>query len=325
MNELQIAKTTEMSSLELVALINKNREVGSAELSHTNFTAKIRKVLGGEGAKFSAPLKTKSGQIAQGYLLPARETHLMVMSDSYKVQAAVYDRMVESEIKLLSAQKTVYVLPEKEMIADLCALAKNQKAQTMDRYEMGEFMFNTARAKNKGLDYYLNPKLVDFQCQCRVVNHFMAGRESITLKELKQELPGFQVREALFHLGFGEKVKGIFTRRHDVDTQFLLASDRVAPAPMLGKNDIEDDILDLFTEREVRYCDGIVVFDALVTALKIYEKYEVVVALTDLGYVKVGRESISNARHTIWSDIEDISSKECKKILAKRQCVADIA
>lgn len=81
-------------------IINDLRDDGRAELKHNDFTAKIRKVLGDEGAKFSAPLKTNSGQTAQGYNLPKRESHLMVMSESYKVQAAVYDRMTELETAL---------------------------------------------------------------------------------------------------------------------------------------------------------------------------------------------------------------------------------
>lgn len=97
-----------MTSLELVKIINDLREEGQAELRHTDFTAKIRKVLGDEGAKFSAPLKTASGQTAQGYILPKRECHLMVMSESYKVQAAVYDRMVELE----SSGRQVFKIPQ---------------------------------------------------------------------------------------------------------------------------------------------------------------------------------------------------------------------
>lgn len=93
----KISTVPTMTSLELVKIINEMREDGQAELRHTDFTAKVRKVLGEEGAKFSAPLKTESGQTAQGYIFPKREAHLMVMSESYKVQAAVYDKMTELE------------------------------------------------------------------------------------------------------------------------------------------------------------------------------------------------------------------------------------
>ena len=100
MNALsEVKNKATMSSLELVKIINDLREEGQAELRHTDFTAKVRKVLGDEGAKFSAPFKKASGQTAQGYLFPKREATLMVMSESYKVQAAVYDRLDDLESK----------------------------------------------------------------------------------------------------------------------------------------------------------------------------------------------------------------------------------
>lgn len=96
-NAIEAFKSQTMSSIELVKIINDLREDGQSELRHNDFTAKIRKVLGNEAAKFSAPLKTASGQTAQGYNLPKREASLMVMSESYKVQAAVYDKLAELE------------------------------------------------------------------------------------------------------------------------------------------------------------------------------------------------------------------------------------
>jgi hypothetical protein len=99
MHKLITQNIQAISSLDLVKIINEAREEGKAELRHNDFTAKIRKVLGDKAAIFIAPLKTDSGQNAHGYLLPKREAHLMVMSESYKVQAAVYDRLQELESK----------------------------------------------------------------------------------------------------------------------------------------------------------------------------------------------------------------------------------
>ena len=97
---MQLSKTNvqTMLSTEIVKLINENREEGAAELLHKNFTAKIVKVLGEEhSAKFLAQYKDSTGRTLNCYALPKRETNLMVMSESYKVQAAVYDKMVELE------------------------------------------------------------------------------------------------------------------------------------------------------------------------------------------------------------------------------------
>ena len=125
MNELANLAVPTMTSLELVKLINDLRAEGQAELRHTDFTAKIRKVVGDEGAKFSAPLKTESGQTAQGYILPKRECHLMVMSESYKVQAAVYDRMVELE----SAAPKLSQVKDPRTAALIEALVKADRAE----------------------------------------------------------------------------------------------------------------------------------------------------------------------------------------------------
>ena len=97
MNEI----TQTMSSVDLVALINeirKQENPESATLAHYDFLKKIRIVLGEVGAgKFSGSYKDSGGKQNPCYYLPKREACLMVMSESYKVQAAVYDRMTELE------------------------------------------------------------------------------------------------------------------------------------------------------------------------------------------------------------------------------------
>jgi len=86
-----------MSSLEIVKIINDAREDGRAELAHSDFMKKVVKVLGEDAGKFSSIYKDSMNRDKPCYSLPKRETHLMVMSESYKVQAIVYDRMVELE------------------------------------------------------------------------------------------------------------------------------------------------------------------------------------------------------------------------------------
>ena len=87
-----------MSSVEIVKIINELREEGKAELEHGDFLKKVVKVLGeGDAGKFSGIYKDSRNRDKPCYNLPKREAHLMVMSESYKVQAAVYDKMVELE------------------------------------------------------------------------------------------------------------------------------------------------------------------------------------------------------------------------------------
>ena len=101
-NEISTITTQQtMSSLELVSLINqvrKQENPAASELRHDHFMDKVLKVLGGEAApKFRGSYKGADNTDRPCYNLPKREAVLMVMSESYKVQAAVYDRMVELE------------------------------------------------------------------------------------------------------------------------------------------------------------------------------------------------------------------------------------
>lgn len=93
-----------MSSLEIVDLINQERKAEAernpgqkwVELRHDHFMAKVPKVLGETLApKF---LGTNNYQSGKGrvserpiYNLPQREAFLMVMSESYELQAKLYD------------------------------------------------------------------------------------------------------------------------------------------------------------------------------------------------------------------------------------------
>lgn len=86
-----------MSSVELVDLINSMREEGKAELAHSDFLKKVEKVLGKDAGKFSSVYMGGNGQERPCYRLPKRECELMAMSESYAVQAKVYDRMTELE------------------------------------------------------------------------------------------------------------------------------------------------------------------------------------------------------------------------------------
>lgn len=112
---LQVFSNTEvltMTSLELVDVINMARqeEFGddARELRHADFLAKVMKVLGNDERKFSSVYLGGNGEERKCYKFPKREATLMVMSESYKVQAAVYDRLQDLE-------NGVYKLPETKL------------------------------------------------------------------------------------------------------------------------------------------------------------------------------------------------------------------
>jgi anti-repressor protein len=101
-----------MSSVELVALINKVRKEDNPEytiLEHSDFLKKVVKVLDVSAGNFSGTYKDSQNKERPCYNLPKRECHLMVMSESYKIQAAVYDRMTELEEQ---AAKPSFTLPD---------------------------------------------------------------------------------------------------------------------------------------------------------------------------------------------------------------------
>lgn len=87
-----------MSSLEIVDVINSLREPEDAVMLHKNFLAKVLRVLGEDlAANFLAVRIDSRGKEQPCYNLPKREAHLMVMSENYKVQAAIYDKWQELE------------------------------------------------------------------------------------------------------------------------------------------------------------------------------------------------------------------------------------
>jgi phage antirepressor YoqD-like protein len=95
---MNISVQNSMLSIEIVKIINEMREEGASELAHSDFLKKVVKVLGVEVAgNFSCYYIAENGKKNPCYKLPKRECHLMVMSESYKVQAAVYDKMSELE------------------------------------------------------------------------------------------------------------------------------------------------------------------------------------------------------------------------------------
>ena len=93
MQNLSTQTKQTMSSLEISELTGKK---------HTDVTADIKRILdeaGIEAATFSAPCKMASGQTANVYRLPYRETQLVMSGYSVKHRLAIIDRWQEIEEK----------------------------------------------------------------------------------------------------------------------------------------------------------------------------------------------------------------------------------
>lgn len=90
-----------MSSVAIVDLINMLRDDDDGELHHRKFMGKVPQVIGEHyAAQFCAPQKYGNNNTRDIYNLPKREACLMLMSYSYDIQAAVYDKLIEYENKL---------------------------------------------------------------------------------------------------------------------------------------------------------------------------------------------------------------------------------
>ena len=91
-----------MTSLEIVDFINSQRNDDDAVLRHSDFLAKVTKVIGFEySEKFRSTYTAENGKENPCYRFPKREACLMAMSYSYELQAKIYDRMTAMESALM--------------------------------------------------------------------------------------------------------------------------------------------------------------------------------------------------------------------------------
>lgn len=142
-----------MSSIELVQVINDLREEGKAELRHDHFLEKIEKVLGDAHPKFRGTYKDRSGRDSKCYYLPKREASLMVMSESYAVQAKVYDRMTELESGIADPLATLP--PEHRALVALMvdnAKIKAQQSEIIAKQETQAESIKRLEAKQSGFE-----------------------------------------------------------------------------------------------------------------------------------------------------------------------------
>lgn len=99
-------------------------------LRHSTFMRKIPRVLGESVAhNFVGYYTALNGKRNPCYYLPPREAHLMVMSESSEVQAAVYDRMVELGMALQAVQ------PKELTIEEMAAKVIQARDKTIVRLE----------------------------------------------------------------------------------------------------------------------------------------------------------------------------------------------
>lgn len=135
------AEVKTMSSVELVDVINEVREEEAKEsgskftpIRHDNLKTKIAKVLGKAAPKFLGTafyVANNAKHEQPAYHLPKREAELVVMSESYKVQARVYDRMTALEAVAAPAIDPMKALSDPAMMRGLL-LTYTEKVLTLE-------------------------------------------------------------------------------------------------------------------------------------------------------------------------------------------------
>lgn len=124
-----------MSSVELVKTINAIREEegNSTTLEHADFMKKVAKVLGVDAGNFSGIYLDSMNREKPCYYLPKREATLLAMSESYKVQATIYDRMTDLEQQ---AQKQLPQSHIEAVRAYLVTLEKVEEQQSQIKQQI---------------------------------------------------------------------------------------------------------------------------------------------------------------------------------------------
>jgi hypothetical protein len=194
-----------MTSVELVEVINSMREAGKAELRHDTFMKKVAKVLGNKAPEFSGTQKYGNNLTRSIYNFPKREAELMVMSESYAVQAKVYDRMTALEIAIVDPLASLPA-EHRALIAVMVENAQikaTQAAQQVVQIQQSDSIKRLEAKQSAFEDGHSFFTVMGF-CALRGVKLVMAdmqrlGKLAANLSKLK-DYPIDKVRDARFGL-----------------------------------------------------------------------------------------------------------------------------
>ena len=159
-----------MSSIEILEIINEARKVESERtglkwiyLRHDNFMSKVPKVLGEENApKFLGTQKYGNNNSRQVYNLPQREAFLMVMSESYELQAKLYDAYQKQREQIQSINPnqilSLIVDMQKQFLqlnSNVTALINNMAVKNEPRIEIPKYYQTSEKLEEERLDVLL--------------------------------------------------------------------------------------------------------------------------------------------------------------------------
>ncbi len=159
-----------MSSIEILEIINEARKVEAERtglkwiyLRHDNFMSKVPKVLGEENApKFLGTQKYGNNNSRQVYNLPQREAFLMVMSESYELQAKLYDAYQKQKEQIQSINPnqilSLIVDMQKQFLqlnSNVTALINNMAVKNETRIEIPKYYQTSEKLEQEKLDAHL--------------------------------------------------------------------------------------------------------------------------------------------------------------------------
>lgn len=159
-----------MSSIEILEIINEARKVEAEKtglkwiyLRHDNFMSKVPKVLGEENApKFLGTQKYGNNNSRQVYNLPQREAFLMVMSESYELQAKLYDAYQKQREQIQSINPnqilSLIVDMQKQFLqlnSNVTALINNMAVKNETRIEIPKYYQTSEKLEEEKLDVHL--------------------------------------------------------------------------------------------------------------------------------------------------------------------------
>ena len=159
-----------MSSLEIVNLINQERKLESErtglkwiELRHDTFMSKVPKVLGENHApKFSGTQKYGKNNTRLIYNLPQREAFLMVMSESYELQAKLYDayQKQREQIQGINPNQILSLIVDMQkqflqLNSNVTALVNNLAIKNEPKIQIPKYYQTSEKLEEEKLDVHL--------------------------------------------------------------------------------------------------------------------------------------------------------------------------
>ena len=210
MNELILSKDLEMTSLEVVDLINKFRaeEGKQTELKHFNFMQKIRKEIKSlESAGYKVnrlnfqlvKYKDNKGEYRDCYKLSRDAIFQMAASESAIVRAKLIEYINALENRILNQQHLLEIQIQREQIIakdlQIQRLEKLVGLRTKDKFSYGKIIKDHLGIKKANTDYLIVKEMFFYELSVEKWEDIPYNRENLKLLHeiLEDYKPSIQI------------------------------------------------------------------------------------------------------------------------------------